>query len=161
MSGEAAKRDLVFYNLGEVLDEVRLLRSGYRTVGQWTLAQICRHLADTIHASMDGFDLRRHRIKRWVFARPLLAYTYRYGIPPGYTVDPNLTPPRDVKLDPSIAEMEQAIRRYLDHTGRLYPHPLFGRLSRGGWDRLHCFHCAHHLRYAVPEGGLVGERAAT
>jgi len=138
-----------------------LLRGGSSTVGAWTLAQICKHMADTIDASMDGFDLRRHRLKRWFFAKPLLAYTYRRGIPPGYTIDPNLSPPGNAELTPSFAELERAIRRYLDHQGRLHPHPLFGRLSRKGWDRLHCFHCAHHLRYAVPGGGAVDKPAAT
>ncbi len=143
-------RTLVFRDLGEVLPEVRRLLSGHRVVRNWTLAQVCRHLADTIHASMDGFDLRRHRIKRWFFRRPLLAYTYRFGIPWGYTVDPRLTPPIAVDLETAVRDLEAAIARYQAHKGPLHAHPLFGRLSRKGWDRLHCFHCAHHLRFVVP-----------
>jgi len=99
---------------------------------------------------MDGFDLGRHRLKRWFFRRPLLAVTYRYGIPRGYTVDPKLTPPPDVELKAAMADLEQASARYQAHAGRLHAHPLFGRLSRKGWDRLHRFHCAHHLRFLIP-----------
>ncbi len=105
---------------------------------------------------MDGFDLRRHRIKRWFFSKPLLGYTYRYGIPRGYTVDPKLTPPPGVELAPAVQALEAAIDRYRSHTGRLHPHPLFGRLSRKGWDRLHCFHCAHHLSFVQPHGSPGG-----
>jgi hypothetical protein len=143
-------RTLVFADLSEVMPEVRRLLSGHRTLRNWTLAQVCRHLADTINASMDGFDLRRHRFKRCLFSRPLLAVTYRYGIPRGYTVDPKLTPPPDADMTQALADLEAAIRRYAAHRGEPQPHPLFGRLSRPGWDRLHCFHCAHHLRFVLP-----------
>ncbi len=146
-----ARREFTFGDLDAVLREVQRLRRGHRTLRNWTLAQVCRHLADTIHASIDGFDLRRHRIKRWFFRRPLLAYTYRFGIPAGYTVDPKLTPPAGVDLEASHTRLEQAIRRYQTHGGPLHPHPLFGRLSRAGWDRMHRFHCAHHLSFVLPD----------
>jgi len=143
------RRVLTFTDFGEILPEVRRLIPAHRTVRQWTLAQICRHLADTINGSMDGFDLRRHRFKRFFLSKRLLRYTYRYGIPPGYTVDPKLTPPPNVKLDASLAALEQALERYRSYRGRLRAHPLFGDLSREKWDELHCFHAAHHLSFVI------------
>ena len=132
------------------MPEVERLRAGYRSVGNWTLAQVCEHLAGSINGSIDGFDLRRHRIKRALFARPLLWYTFRFGIPSGYTVDPALTPPDDAGLDGAITGLREALARYQQHDGPLSPHPLFGKLSRAMWNRMQCFHCAHHLRFVWP-----------
>ena len=147
------RRTLAFHDLRELLPEVRGLIPAHRTVGQWTLAQVCRHLADTINGSMDGFDLRRHRFKRFFLSKRLLRYTFRHGIPPGYTIDPKLTPPPHVKLDETMLALERAVVRFRLHRGRLRAHPLFGDLSREMWDRLHCFHSAHHLSFVIPTAG--------
>ncbi len=144
------RRVLHFDDLSQMLGEVRSLAGGHRVLRRWTLAQICRHLAGTIHGSMDGFDLSRHRFKRLFLRRRLLAYTYRWGIPEGYTVDPNLNPPEGVGLNEEIDALGRAIHRYRNHAGPLQAHPLFGRLTRDGWDRLHCFHGAHHLSFVIP-----------
>jgi len=150
MIGVRPREALGYAELSDSLADVQRIRGAHRALGNWTLAQTCKHLADTIQGSMDGFDLSRHRLKRWFIAKRLLAHTYVHGIPKSYTVDPRLTPPPGVDLDAAIADLEEAIARYRDHRGPLHPHPLFGRLSREGWDRLHCFHAAHHLRLIVP-----------
>ncbi len=98
---------------------------------------------------MDGFDLRRHRFKRFFLSKRLLRWTYQHGIPPGYTIDPKLTPPPDAKLDETLAALERAVERYRSFRGRLRAHPLFGDLAREEWDKLHCFHAAHHLSFVV------------
>jgi len=150
------RRLLTLAGLPDIVVEVRSLADGpHRTVGNWTLAQVCRHLADTINGSMDGLDLSRHRFKRFFLSKRLLRYTFRHGIPPGYTIDPKLNPPSDVTLEASLAALERAVARYQSYEGRLRPHPLFGDLSRGMWDRLHCFHGAHHLSFVIPSGCVM------
>ena len=68
----------------------------HRAVRNWTLAQICRHLTDSFTGSMGGFDLRNHRVKRFLMKRKMLQVALTKGIPENYTVDPRLTPPPDV-----------------------------------------------------------------
>ena len=102
---------------------------------------------------MDGFDLRRHRVKRFFLSKGLLRHTFQHGIPPGYTVDPKLNPPPNVKLGEALAALERAVNRYRSYRGPLRPHPLFGDLSREKWDQLHCFHGAHHLSFVIPSDG--------
>jgi len=152
MSSHAAdhRRSLALDHLSQVVPEVERVKATHHTVGCWTLAQICRHLADSINGSIDGFDLSRHRIKRFFLAKRMLQYTFRYGIPAGYTVDPNLTPPPSVELSEAIDALARAIERYAGHRGPLQAHPLFGKMRRDVWDRVHCFHCAHHLSFVVP-----------
>lgn len=144
------RRRLELASLDDVLVETQRLARGHQTLGRWTLAQICRHLADTVHGSIDGFDLRNHRIKRRLLRGWLWRYTVRWGIPENYTVDPALSPPAGVGLADELARLEEAVHRYRRHAGPLQAHPLFGVLSRTDWDRLHCLHGAHHLSFVLP-----------
>jgi hypothetical protein len=126
------------------------LKTCHITVAQWTLGQICKHLADGVNGSIDGLDLSRHRVKRFLMAKRMLKYTFRFGIPRNYRVDPNIEPLTDVDLDTAIEELTRAIQRFQGHRGPLQAHPLFGRMHHEVWDRLHRVHCAHHLSFAVP-----------
>lgn len=147
-----SRRKLHFDGFSEVLDDVCRMRAcRHSSVGNWTLAQACKHLADTFHASIDGIRLSGHRLRRILLGRRILAWSLKHGIPPGVTVDPRLTPPPNCELSASIDELEAAIERYQAHRGALQPHPIFGRLNRKDWDRLHCFHCAHHLSHIIQD----------
>src|SRR5262245_61178158 len=47
------RRKLAFGSLTEVMADVERLLTGHATLGQWTLGQICNHLAATIRMSTD------------------------------------------------------------------------------------------------------------
>ena len=146
------RQTLSLDDLSQIMLEVQRLQTAHHTLGRWTLGQICCHLARSFEGSIDGLDLRRHRIKRCLIPKLMLRYTFRYGIPANYTVDPNIEPTSDVDLARGVEELRRAVERYGAHEGVLNAHPLFGRLSRADWDRLHRFHSAHHLSYVVPAG---------
>jgi len=156
MSSPAGKRrrKIIFRHLGEVLPEVRRLAPGCETVSRWSLGQICAHLAASFDGSMDGFHYSRHRTKRFLIAKPMLWYTYLFGIPEQYQVDPGIEPHEEVPVDVGVDRLTRAITRYEAFSGRLMPHPLFGRMSRSQWDRVHGIHCAHHLSFVRPAGGI-------
>lgn len=150
--GATGRRTLAFSSFEEVLDDVRRMRNTpHRTLGQWSLAQVCRHLGSTFHASIDGIKLSGSRLRRFLFGRKFLAWTFKNGMPKGITVDRALNPPLECDVDESIRSLEDAIQRYQAHTGTLKPHPIFGKLPRTDWDRLHLFHCAHHLSFVVSD----------
>jgi uncharacterized protein DUF1569 len=150
VGAEVKRRSLHFDDLLQVVADAKTMASRpHRSLGNWTLAQVCKHLADTIHGSIDGIRLDGHRLRRVLLGRRILAWTYRHGIPPGVTLDPKLNPPVECVFESAYAELERAIARYRAFDGRLRPHPVFGRLKRSDWDRLHCFHCAHHLSFIV------------
>jgi len=144
------RRDLRFTDLAEVMPDVHRLAQGHRTIGSWSLGQICQHLADSFVGSMEGFDLRHHRIKRFFLKKQMLKVALTKGIPRGWTVDPGLTPTPNAEVNAGIEVLSQAIDRYRAHRGELHAHPLFGIMPRDTWDRVHCVHCAHHLSLAVP-----------
>lgn len=155
------RRSLSFEELSQVVPEVLRLGAGCRTVSRWSFAQICQHLANSFNGSIDGLDLSRHRFKRFFIAKSMLRYTLRYGIPTNYTVDPNIEPPPDVDLADAIEALSRAVERYRGHRGPLQAHPLFGKMPRHVWDRVHCIHCAHHLSFVLPGELTAGERAGT
>lgn len=80
----------------------------------------------------------------------MLIYTYRFGIPEQYRVDANIEPVAPVSDHDGANRLYEAIDRYAGHAGPLRPHPLFGRLTRRQWDRIHCIHGAHHLSFVIP-----------
>lgn len=150
---KSPRRTLHFDDLSQVLADAQTMsRRPHQSVGNWTLAQVCKHLADTIHGSVDGIRLGQHTLRRIFLGRVILRWTYKNGIPPGVTLDPRLNPPPDCDFENAFAELQRAVSRYAAYTGRLKPHPIFGRLRRKAWDELHCFHCAHHLSHIVPSG---------
>lgn len=142
---------LTFNDLTDVIDDVEDLRRGNRATGNWTLAQTCRHIADTIHGSMDGLGVTNHRVMRALFGRRVLRQVFQSNtLGDGFTVTEKLNPPEDVDLEVSVAALRQAITRYRTHPGPLHLHPFFGWLTRVQWDRLHCIHAAHHLKRLLP-----------
>ncbi len=149
---EDRRREIRFESFDEVLADATARARDHRTIGAWTLGQICRHLADSFHGSIDGFDLSNHRLKRFFIRRQMLRVALTKGIPRNYTVDPAITPGADVALGPAIDGLGVAIERYRGHAGELKAHPLFGRMPRNVWDRVHRVHCAHHLSFALPVG---------
>lgn len=144
------RRALRFERFDQIMPDVERLARGHRMVGNWTLGQMCNHLAGSFRGSLDGFDMSRHFIKRTLFRRLLRAYTFRYGIPPDYLVDRTLTPAPDADPARAIEDLRAAIARYRGHSGPLRSHPLFGRMDRPTWDRIHLIHSAHHLSFALP-----------
>jgi len=55
---EATRRFLELKDLDEVLSECRSLHQmGYRRMGKWSLAQICRHLRMTFDSSIDRLSV--------------------------------------------------------------------------------------------------------
>lgn len=144
------RRDIHFESVAEIMPDVLRLVENHETTAQWSLAQVCHHLAGSFNGSIDGFDLSHHRIKRWLFRRQLLRATFAGGIPRNYMVDPNLTPPPVVDLAESVNKLQQAIDRYEAHRGPLKAHPLFGNMPRPTWDKLHCVHSTHHMSFVQP-----------
>jgi hypothetical protein len=47
------RRSLRFHSFDEIVPDVERLVDGHSTVGNWSLAQICRHLADVLRATVD------------------------------------------------------------------------------------------------------------
>src|SRR5262245_43626171 len=127
------RRELRFDQLTHVVPDVQqLLSQGYRTVGRWTLGQICRHLAVSIDCSIDGFP---ERLAPWIvrssigaLVRHLMFITGR--IKEGVTVPAKYIPPANVDTQREVEALSQAIARFATANDPLAMHPLVGAMTR-------------------------------
>ncbi len=149
----AARRKLVFTSLGEVMPEVERVLAGHTTVGRWSLAQILNHLALTIRLPLDGVPAKFPWPVPRLFGPVARRLSFWLGwIPTGVRVPAVYLPLADLNADREAEALRLAIARFSASAGSLDEHPLLGPMSRAEWERFHCLHCAHHLRFAVPAG---------
>lgn len=147
----AGRRQLKFENCQQVLDDVRSLAAQpYRQLGNWSLGEICHHLAK-------GFDMATTEtkaqfpwwlrtlgpfLKKWVISHPFV---------PGFTAPKGgglIANPQEAAV--GVAALEQAMARFGD-AGELRRHPVFGPMSRDEWHRFQMRHCDLHLSFLVPQ----------
>ncbi len=145
----AERRELTFASLDDVMPEVERLLAGHVTVGRWSLAQICQHLATGIRLTLDAplrpfeptheTDLVRHR------------FLQQGKFPEGMEAPiPALRPPSGLDAATEAEALREVIGRFASAAGPFPAHPHLGRMTRDQWIRFHCLHCAHHLGFVVP-----------
>jgi hypothetical protein len=148
-----ARRPLSFASLDEVMPDVDRLLRGHTTVGNWSLGQICSHLAQAIHFTIDGFPAEAFPpwIIRKTIGRFLLWRILRTGrFTEGLKMPGKYEPAAGAEARVEAESLRAALQRLAAHSGPLAEHPMKGPVSRAIWERFHCIHCAHHLRFALP-----------
>jgi hypothetical protein len=150
MSARVQNR-LGFASLEEAVEHARsLLASGYERRGQWSLGQICKHLAGTMEMSRRGFPPLKVPLPMRL-ARPMVRWwVLSYGMPRGAPTLPLLVFGDHLKDAEGVEAFAAETRLYHAHSGPLAPSPLLGNLTREQWDRVHIGHAGHHLRFLVP-----------
>ena len=150
------RRRLRFRDFDAMLADVRRLQHApHRQLGNWSLAQIVKHLGRVMHGSIDGsrepaqFPLVS-RIAGRLFLRPFLL---NVAVPAG------IRPPAAVRREFMFdhAEFDEALgwlESGVDHLGKethRVVHPLLGRLTPAQWDKFHLHHGEMHLSFIVPD----------
>jgi hypothetical protein len=147
------RRELSFKNLQEIMPDVdRLMDGGYTTVGNWTLGQMCNHLALAMRCTVEGFTVPvpwhvrniLGRIARWQILR-----TRSMGA--GHQGPAALMPKSGLDDRAEVEALRATMKMYTAAPGPLRPHPFLGALSRPQWDEFHCIHSALHLSFALPK----------
>ena len=144
------RRALRFERFDDVMPDVERLLAGHETVGNWSLAQICRHLAVALRRVVDlpastpadpsqWFSEER---KRAVFDSGLLIE----GLP----APTEITPTETLGAPEEAEGLRAAIAHYNASPGPVIAHRFFGRMTKAEWDQLQLIHLAHHLSFAVP-----------
>jgi hypothetical protein len=149
------RRPLAFSSLGEVMPEVDRLLKGHRTVGNWSLGQICNHLSGAVIGSVDGIPFRFPLALRKTVGPMLFRRMLRSGrFPEGIKLPRHIQPRSGVDARAEAESLRAAIRLFGSHAGPFAEHPLGGPLDREEWQRFHTLHCAHHLSFVVPEAAM-------
>ena len=154
----AGRRSLRFDTLDAVLADAESMASRpHRTLGNWTLGQICWHLARWMHACIDGFGFGVPLLLR-PFLRPtrrwikhnLLTRGMSVGIRlKGGAADQYIPPP--IPDEEGVESLRRAIAR-LKADARRHPSPLLGPMTCQEWDQWHCRHAELHLSFVVTTG---------
>ncbi len=144
------RRALRYDRLDDIMPDVERLLEGHSTVGQWSLAEICRHLAIVLRRVVDAPATTPQDPSNWVTAEQKRQFFETEVVQEGIPAPPGVVP-TEVKSDREEAEnLRQAIAHYQASPGPVVPHRRFGPLTRDEWDRFHCIHSAHHLSFAIP-----------
>jgi hypothetical protein len=144
------RRTISYDTLDDVMPDLEQLLQGHTTVGTWSLAQICRHVATVMRRVVDlpastpqdpsqrvGEDQ-----KRQVFESGM--------IPEGLPGPPEVMPAQALGEREEAEGLRQAIAYYKASPGPVIPHRFFGPLCKEEWDRLQLIHIAHHMSFAIP-----------
>lgn len=148
----ARRRTLHFASYQQMLDDVHAMAGRpTRHLGNWSLGQICEHLAKAMEYAVDGapftvpwyLRLAGPLVKNRVLTRPLK---------PGFKLPKSAAAylPSNTDAATGIARLEAAIARY-QQTAELKPHSVLGHLSRDEWDQLNFRHAEMHLSFIVPD----------
>ncbi len=154
-------RKLTFSDLDQVMPEVdRLVRDGYRQLGQWDLAQCCEHLKLWMQYPIDGYPptpwpmrmmiaLMRWTLGRRWLSQILTSRTMRAG---GPTLPVSVPQAGQLDVASAVEELRGIIERVKGRPRERYQSPIFGELTHEQFVQLHCVHAAHHLGFLVPAG---------
>jgi hypothetical protein len=144
---------LSYKNFDEIMPDVERLLKGNTTVGQWSLAEICNHLATVMRRVADAPASTPIDPSKWVSEEQKRRVFDSGMLPEGLpSTQENL--PANVGSTADEAErLRKTIAHYKASSGPVIAHRLFGPLSKPEWDRLQLIHFAHHLSFAVPTAG--------
>jgi hypothetical protein len=147
-----SRRTVDYSTLEEVrLDAEALAAGPYATVGNWTFGQILEHLAQAMHASIDGFPFGAPWYMRLV--APLVKNSVlTRRMKPGFKLPKaaaSYLPSADATVEESLTRLVNGIERLEVETPNA-PHPVFGKLAREEWIALHLRHSELHMSFVVP-----------
>jgi hypothetical protein len=146
------RRTVHFDSYEELLADVHQMNAQpSRYLGNWSLGQVCEHLAKAIEYMVDGAPFRAPWvirtvgpwIKKRIISRPMK---------PGFRLPKSAAAylPENSDAAVGIARLEQAIERYRQ-AAVLKPHSIFGTMTREEVDQLNFRHAEMHLSFIVPE----------
>ncbi|MCC9609385.1 DUF1569 domain-containing protein [Blastopirellula sp. JC732] len=154
------RRQLQLERLPDAIAECeRLLRTGYTQSGNWTLAQICRHLRLTIESNMKGYPVWMTTLGyplRPILRHFMLPRLLTGNSPSGIRTAGMFVPPDDLDDAVELERLKECVTRFVESTLPLHAHPGFGNMTHEEFNRFHAAHAAHHLSFLHPQTADAG-----
>jgi hypothetical protein len=127
----------------------RLENNSVITTGQWNLAQIYTHLAQSVEFSMSGYP----QSKSWLFQNTLgstafLAFSTKGSMNHGLAEAIPGAPDLPAQGDPAQAllRLRYSFQAFAQFEGALQPHFAYGELSKAEYEQAHVMHLNNHLQ---------------
>ena len=146
------RRTIRFNTLDELLDDARqLVSSEVKLHGNWTVAQMLKHLAIAFTGSIDGISFAPPWFVK-VMARLFMKRRFiEKSVPAGFTIPDKhraeLVPSESTDAQEALAELEAAVSRLKNESHRV-EHPVLGVLTTEEWTQFHLRHAEMHLSFA-------------
>lgn len=148
------RRNIKLMNLDDVEAELNYLdgAGSIQTSGLWTYYQILSHMNDAVHFSMTGFPsvlpgFIRKTVGRYMFKKIIRTEVMK----PGY-LNPSAPKKReegDARL--MLQKLRSTLSEFKNYNGEMAVHPIFDRLSKEEFTKLHSIHFSLHLSFAHPD----------
>src|SRR5215471_15453585 len=106
------RRTLRFQELDDIMPDVDRLLDGHTTVGNWSLAQICRHLATVMRRVVDLPASTPHDPSRWVGEERKRRFLESGLVPEGIPTSPTLLPVETLNEREEAEGLRRAIAYY-------------------------------------------------
>ncbi len=131
------------------MPDVERLLAGHATVGKWSLAQICHHLATVLRRVVDLPASTPHDPSQWMGEERKRQVFESGELAEGLPAPPEILPAVTLDVREEVEGLRRALEHYTASPGPVIPHRLFGPLTKAEWDQLQLLHLAHHLSFAV------------
>lgn len=150
LSGGESKNNLTIEVALEKL--ARLPLQSIQPSGQWTLAQIFSHCAQSIEFSMSEFpqhksDFFKSSIGAAAFAAFTSAGRMKHGLDEAIPGAPSLE--NENNLAKAVARLRQAFIDFDNYQQPVAPHFAYGELTKSEYEIAHVLHFNNHLEEVV------------
>jgi len=136
-----------FATLADAARAIEGLKTGWRSRGAFTLAQMLNHAAQSIEFSLNGFPEMKSAVFRHTVGGAAFAFfdargAMSHGLDEPIPGAPALA--AGLPLDAAITRALKALSDFDQHTGLLHPHFAYGELDKAHYTRAHLMHLANH-----------------
>src|SRR4051794_29088236 len=106
------RRPLRYDHIDQIMPDVERLLEGHQTVGSWSLAQICRHLATVMRRVVDLPASTPHDPSQWVGEEQKRQVLESGMLPEGIPGPPQIMPTETLGEREEAEGLRQAIAHY-------------------------------------------------
>lgn len=122
--------------------------SSVQTQGNWELAQILQHCAQSVEYSLHGFphhkpEWFKSTLGRWAFSAFSSKGKMHHNLSEGIPGAPILSTEQNIPL--AIQRFRQSLINFQQWEQNLAPHFAYGELSKAEYEKAHVMHFNDHL----------------
>lgn len=142
------RRTVRYETLDDLLaDAEQLATSDIRTLGNWSLGQILKHIAMALDSSIDGSDFRLPAPVRFLMTLLMKRKFLTKALPPGFKSTKKFIPD-ETSTEDGLAALRKAVERQEKESKRV-PHPGFGTLTKQEWNDFNLRHAEMHMSFVI------------
>ena len=124
-----------------------------RTLGNWSVGQIYKHIGLALDAMIDGAPFGFPKPLQWLMRKLMLTKMTTQTLSPGFKLPKKaaaLVPSSATPTEEGLSVLRKGVER-VKSTSERAPHGGFGRISTEQWDAFQLRHCEMHMSFIVPE----------